>query len=96
MMSASLREELILTHMPQVEFLARRLHRRCPQVELDDLISVDTIGLIQAVDRFDPALQSQAQNICRAPHLRSICWTTCVRSILCHEMFAASRNNATP
>ena len=55
MPTASNREELILSHMPQVELLARRLHRRCPQVELDDLISAGTIGLIQAVDRFDPS-----------------------------------------
>ena len=48
------RDELILSHMPQVELLARRLHGRCPQVELDDLISAGTVGLIQAVDRFDP------------------------------------------
>ena len=37
-----------------MELLARKLHRRCPQVELDDLISAGTIGLISAVDRFDP------------------------------------------
>jgi RNA polymerase sigma factor FliA len=55
MMTQSHREQLILAHMPQVELLARRLHRRCPQVELDDLISVGTVGLIQAVDRFDPS-----------------------------------------
>lgn len=48
------REETILAHLPQVELLARRLHRRCPQVELEDLISEGTIGLIKAVDRFDP------------------------------------------
>lgn len=53
-MTASYREELILSHMPQVQLLARRLHRRCPQVELDDLISTGTIGLIRAIDRFDP------------------------------------------
>jgi RNA polymerase sigma factor for flagellar operon FliA len=55
MITSSNREELILTHMTQVELLARRLHRRCPQVELDDLISAGTIGLIQALDRFDPS-----------------------------------------
>lgn len=49
------REETILAHLPQVELLARRLHRRCPQVELEDLISEGTIGLIKAVDRFDPS-----------------------------------------
>ena len=53
--SPSERESMILERMPQVEYLARRLHRRCPQVELDDLISAGVIGLIQAVDRFDPA-----------------------------------------
>jgi DNA-directed RNA polymerase specialized sigma subunit len=43
------RDELILSHLPQVEYLAKRLHPRCPQVELDDLIQARTIGLIQAV-----------------------------------------------
>ena len=52
-MNASRRESLIIDHLPQVELLARRLHRRCPQVELDDLIQAGTIGLIQAVDRYD-------------------------------------------
>ncbi|MBS1984357.1 MAG: hypothetical protein JST16_09295 [Bdellovibrionales bacterium] len=47
------RDQIILDHLPQVELLARRLHRRCPQVELDDLISAGTVGLIQAVDRVD-------------------------------------------
>ncbi len=49
------RDQLILDHLPQVELLARRLHRRCPQVELDDLISAGTVGLIKAVDRYDPS-----------------------------------------
>lgn len=53
MTNESQREALIVTHMPQVELLARRLHRRCPQVELDDLVQAGAIGLIQAVDRFD-------------------------------------------
>jgi RNA polymerase sigma factor FliA len=48
------RHQLILDHLPQVELLARKLHRRCPQAELDDLISAGTLGLIDAVDRFDP------------------------------------------
>lgn len=55
MTTESNRETLILDHMPQVELLARRLHRRCPHVELDDLIQAGAVGLIQAVDRFDPA-----------------------------------------
>ena len=51
------REQLILDHMPQVRLLAIRQHRVCPpSVELDDLISVATIGLLQAVEKFRPEL----------------------------------------
>jgi RNA polymerase sigma factor for flagellar operon FliA len=52
-MTPSLREELTISHMPRLKLLARRLHRRCPQVGFDNLMSTGTIGLIQAVDRFD-------------------------------------------
>ena len=50
------REQLILRHLPQVHLLAVRQHRKCPpEVLLEDLISVGTVGLIQAVDRYDPS-----------------------------------------
>ncbi len=50
------RERLILEHLPQVKLIARRIHDRLPgSVNLDDLISTGTIGLIAAIDRFDPA-----------------------------------------
>jgi RNA polymerase sigma factor for flagellar operon FliA len=50
------RERLILAHLPQVRTIARRIHARLPEsVNLDDLISVGTIGLIAAIDRFDPS-----------------------------------------
>ena len=50
------RERLILEHLPQVRLIARRIHERLPDsVNLDDLISTGTIGLIAAIDRFDPA-----------------------------------------
>ena len=49
------RERLILEHLPQVRLIARRIHERLPEsVNLDDLISTGTIGLIAAIDRFDP------------------------------------------
>jgi RNA polymerase sigma factor FliA len=48
------RERLILEHLPQVRLIARRIHERLPEsVNLDDLISTGTIGLIAAIDRFD-------------------------------------------
>jgi RNA polymerase sigma factor FliA len=50
------REQLILEHLPQVRLIARRIHERLPEsVSLDDLISVGVLGLISAIDRFDPA-----------------------------------------
>jgi RNA polymerase sigma factor for flagellar operon FliA len=48
------RERLILEHLPQVKLIARRIHERLPEsVNLDDLISTGTLGLIAAIDRFD-------------------------------------------
>jgi len=47
------REALILEHLPLVRALARRYADRGEP--LDDLIQVGTLGLIKAVDRFDPA-----------------------------------------
>ncbi|MBV8820836.1 MAG: FliA/WhiG family RNA polymerase sigma factor [Acidobacteriaceae bacterium] len=53
--TAEERERLILEHLPQVRLIARRIHDRLPEsVNLDDLISTGTIGLISAIDRFDP------------------------------------------
>src|SRR5579862_8052090 len=55
-LSAAERERLILEHLPQVRLIARRIHERLPEsVSLEDLISTGTIGLIAAIDRFDPA-----------------------------------------
>src|SRR5436190_6009069 len=48
------RERLILEHLPQVRLIARRIHERLPEsVNLEDLISTGTLGLIAAIDRFD-------------------------------------------
>jgi RNA polymerase sigma factor FliA len=49
------REQLILEHMPQVRLIARRIQERLPEnISLDDLISTGVIGLIAAIDNFDP------------------------------------------
>jgi RNA polymerase sigma factor for flagellar operon FliA len=56
-LSAEERERLILDHLPQVRLIARRIHERVPDsVNLDDLISTGVVGLISAIDRFDPTL----------------------------------------
>ncbi len=46
------RDELVTMHLPLVEHLARRFRDRGEPH--DDLVQVGTIGLIKAVDRFDP------------------------------------------
>ena len=47
------REISVLPHLPLVRSIAYRLWRRAPRFEVDDLVSAGTIGLIQAVDRYD-------------------------------------------
>lgn len=54
------RQRLILKHLPQVRLLARRIHGRLPEsVNLDDLVSNGVVGLISAIDRFDPSRDVQ-------------------------------------
>lgn len=46
---------MILAHLPQVRLIARRIHERLPDsVSLDDLVSTGILGLISAIDHFDP------------------------------------------
>ena len=48
----AIRDELVESHLGLVEYLARRFAGRGEP--LDDLAQVGTIGLIKAIDRFDP------------------------------------------
>ncbi len=51
------REALILAHLPQVRLIARRIYETRPdRLAIDDLISSGAMGLIAAIDNFDPAL----------------------------------------
>ena len=50
------RERLILEHLPQVRLIARRIQERLPEsISLDDLVSTGVLGLISAIDNFDPS-----------------------------------------
>jgi RNA polymerase sigma-B factor len=49
----ALRDELVQAHMPLVVYLARRFSGR--NEPMNDLVQVGSIGLIKAIDRFDPA-----------------------------------------
>ena len=48
-----IRDRLAEMHLPLVEYLARRFTGR--GVPLDDLVQVGSIGLLKAIDRFEPA-----------------------------------------
>jgi RNA polymerase sigma factor FliA len=49
------REQTILEHLNQVENIARRICRKIPaSIELDDLISAGILGLIDAIEKFNP------------------------------------------
>jgi RNA polymerase sigma-B factor len=49
---AGVRERLVVVHMPLADHIACRYSRR--GVEFDDLVQVARVGLIKAIDRFDP------------------------------------------
>ncbi|MEK7409310.1 MAG: FliA/WhiG family RNA polymerase sigma factor [Acidobacteriota bacterium] len=55
--AAAERERLILEHLPQVRLIARRIHDKLPDnVTLEDLVSTGVLGLIAAIDKFNPSL----------------------------------------
>ena len=57
------RERLLLEHLPQVRYIARRIHDRLPaQVPLEDLIHAGVLGLIDAVGKFNPGKNVQLKS----------------------------------
>ena len=57
------RERLLLEHIPQVQYIARRIHDRLPpQVLLEDLVHAGILGLMDAVRRFDPGKNVQLKH----------------------------------
>jgi RNA polymerase sigma factor FliA len=71
------RERLILEHLPQVRLIARRIRDRLPEnVSLEDLVSAGIVGLIAAVDQYDPAhnvkLKTYAEHKIRGAILDSL------------------------
>ena len=54
-MSEDAREERIRALLPIVKAIARRVHRVVPTSDVEDLIGDGCVGLIRAVDAFDPA-----------------------------------------
>ncbi len=54
-MSDEFRQSAVCQLLPIVRHLARRVHRMVPSADLDDLIGDGCVGVVRAVDAFDPA-----------------------------------------
>ena len=53
---AAEREQFILDYAPTIKYLAQRLAMRMPaSIQLDDLINAGVIGLIDAIEKYDPS-----------------------------------------
>jgi RNA polymerase sigma factor for flagellar operon FliA len=49
-------ERLLLEQLPQVRYIARRIHDRLPShIPYDDLVQAGILGLIEALHKFDPS-----------------------------------------
>lgn len=75
------RDEAVISLMPVVLSIARKMHHQVPDFPYDDLVSEGWIGAIQAVERYDPAqgasLATFGANRVRGQmmdHIRSYSW----------------------
>jgi len=49
------KEDAVIKYLPLVRFVAEKIHRRLPPgVDLESLIHSGVVGLLEALDRFDP------------------------------------------
>jgi len=71
-MSEDARSAQIRVLLPIVKQLARRVHRMLPQADLDDLVGDGSVGLIRAVDAFDPSLGIPLEHYARRVVLGAI------------------------
>jgi RNA polymerase sigma factor for flagellar operon FliA len=52
---AQTKDEIIVEYAPLIKYIAQKIASRLPaNIELDDLISCGVIGLMDAIDKFDP------------------------------------------
>src|SRR5215469_5277541 len=65
-LDAAERERLLTENLPEVRYIARRIHDRLPShVQFDDLVHAGILGLIDAVDKFDPGKNVQLKSYAR-------------------------------
>lgn len=58
--AASQRDQLVIEHLPYVRSIAERIHKRLPRhIALEDLVSNGVVGLLSAIDKYDPGFNVQ-------------------------------------
>lgn len=83
-----------------VKYAAERLHSKLPdKVELDDLISAGTFGLMDAIDAFDPARGVKFETYCSPrikgsilDELRSMDWVPRLVRARAHQLTKATQS----
>jgi len=81
--SAGLRNALVERYMPLVQTISTRIAAELPSsVQVDDLVSAGTFGLIDAIERYDPDLGTRFESYCAVrirgailDELRYLNWT---------------------
>ena len=60
------RNRLVLEQLPQVRYIAQKIHARLPHhIQLDDLINTGVLGLIEALTKYDPTRNVGLQSYAR-------------------------------
>lgn len=93
------RNKLLEFYMPLVRRLAQRIHAKLPrEVELDDLVSAGTFGLMYAVEAFDPGRAVKFETYCASrirgailDELRSWDWVPRLARLRSHKLADATR-----
>ena len=68
--SEQLRNQLIERYYPLVRYNAERVHRKLPdEVDIEDLVSAGTFGMMDAIDAFDLERKVKFETYC-APRIR--------------------------
>src|SRR5919106_5479641 len=83
-LSVAERDQLIIQYAPWVKFIALRMAAKLPShIQAEDLISAGIIGLIDALDKFNPAREVQFKTYAQIriqgamkDELRSLDWAS--------------------
>jgi RNA polymerase sigma factor for flagellar operon FliA len=63
---SAVRQQLLVENISEVRYIARRIHERMPaHVAFEDLVHAGILGLIDAVDKYDPQKNVQLKSYAR-------------------------------